>query len=111
MTEVDIEYCVPCGLRDHAMKTQKTLLEEFGQDLNGVRLQPGHGGVFKIRVDDDLVWDKDEHDGEIDLKAITETVQNRVHAPPEPADHAASQSHNHVRTLPGRRVRILSEGP
>jgi len=80
MTEVNIEYCVPCGLRDHAVETQETLLDEFGQDLDGVRLQPGHGGVFKIQVDEDLVWDKDEHGGEIDLEAITETLYDRVHA-------------------------------
>jgi selenoprotein W-related protein len=80
MTEVNIEYCVPCGLLGHAVETQETLLEEFGQDLDGVRLQPGHGGVFKVRADDDLVWDKDEHGGDIDLAAITETILERIHA-------------------------------
>lgn len=80
MTEINIEYCVPCGLLEYAVETQETLLEEFGQDLDGVRLQPGHGGVFKVHADDDLVWDKDEHDGEIDLEAITEAVHDRAHA-------------------------------
>jgi selenoprotein W-related protein len=80
MTEVNIEYCVPCGLLEYALETQERLLEAFGQDLDGVRLQPGHGGVFKVYADDDLVWDKDEHDGEIDLEAITEAVRDRNHA-------------------------------
>jgi selenoprotein W-related protein len=80
MTEVNIEYCVPCGLLEYAVETQETLLEEFGQDFAGVRLQPGHGGVFKVHADDDLVWDKDEHGGEIDLEAITEAVHDRAHA-------------------------------
>ena len=80
MTEVNIEYCVPCGLLEYAVETQETLLKEFGQDLNGVRLQPSHGGVFKVHADDDLIWDKDEHDGEIDLEAITEAVHDRAHA-------------------------------
>lgn len=80
MTDVNIEYCVPCGLLEHALEVQETLLEEFGQDLDGVRLEPGHGGVFKVRAADDLVWDKDEHDGEIDLEAITEAVHQQVHA-------------------------------
>jgi selenoprotein W-related protein len=80
MTEVNIEYCVPCALLEYAVETQETLLEEFGQDLDGVRLQPGHDGVFKVHVDDDLVWDKAEHGGEIDLEAITEAVHDRAHA-------------------------------
>jgi selenoprotein W-related protein len=80
MTEVNIEYCVPCGLLENAIETQETLLEEFGQELDGVRLQPGHGGVFKVYADDDLIWDKDDHDGTIDLKAITEAVHDRAHA-------------------------------
>lgn len=79
MTEVNIEYCVPCGLLEHAVQTQETLLEEFGQDVSGVRLQPGHGGVFTVHADDVLVWDKDEHDGAIDLTAITEAVHERTH--------------------------------
>ena len=82
MTELNIEYCVPCGLLDPAVETQETLLEEFGRDLDGVRLQPGQGGVFKIRADDEIVWDKDEHGGEIDVAAITKTVRGRIH------DHA-----------------------
>ena len=80
MTEVNIEYCVPCGLLEYAVETQETLLEEFGQDLDGVRLQPAHGGVFNVYADDDLIWDKNEHDGGIDLEAITEAVHDRAHA-------------------------------
>ena len=80
MTEVNIEYCVPCGLLEYAIETQETLLNEFGQDLDGVRLQPGHRGVFKVHAGGDLIWDKDEHDGEIDLESITESIYDRAHA-------------------------------
>ena len=80
MTEVNVEYCVPCGLLDPAVETQESLLEEFGRDLDGVRLQPGHDGVFKVRADDELVWNKDDHDGKIDLTAITEAVNDRIRA-------------------------------
>ena len=80
MTDVNIEYCVPCGLLEYAVETQETLLEEFGQDLDGVRLQPGHGSVFKVHAADELIWDKDEYGGEIDLEAITAAVEERAHA-------------------------------
>lgn len=82
MTDVNIEYCVPCSLLEDAIETQETLLEEFGRDLDGVRLQPGHGGVFRVHAGGDLIWDKDEHGGEIDLEAITEAVHDRAHEHP-----------------------------
>jgi selenoprotein W-related protein len=80
MTDVNIEYCVPCGLREYAVDTQEALLDKFGQDVDGVRLQPGHGGVFKVSADGDLLWDKDNHDGAIDLEAITAAVRERTQA-------------------------------
>lgn len=80
MTEVNVEFCVPCGLLPYATETQEALLEEFGRDLEGVRLQPGHGGVFTVRVDGDIVWDRDEHGGEIELEVIKEAVRDRMRA-------------------------------
>ncbi|WP_433623646.1 SelT/SelW/SelH family protein [Halomicrococcus sp. NG-SE-24] len=80
MTEVNIEYCVPCGLREYAIDAQEALLEEFGRGLDGVRLEPGHGGVFKVYVDGELVWDKDEHGGDVDFGTITDAVGQRARA-------------------------------
>ncbi|MFB6304151.1 MAG: SelT/SelW/SelH family protein [Haloferacaceae archaeon] len=74
MTTVEIEYCVPCGLLEHAVDVQRRLLETHGRELDGVRLIPGHGGVFRVRADGDLVWDKDERGG-IDPEAIVEAVR------------------------------------
>lgn len=77
MTTVEIEYCVPCGLLDHAVDVQRRLLEGLGRDLDGVRLTPGHGGVFRVHVDDELLWDKDERGG-IDPEGIVEGVRTRA---------------------------------
>lgn len=76
MTAVDIEYCVPCGHRQRALDVANHLLETFGQELDDVSLVTGDGGVFKISVDGDLVFDKSED--EYDLDAITSDVQARV---------------------------------
>lgn len=76
MTTVDIEYCVPCGHRQRALDVADHLLETFGQELESVDLVTGDGGVFKISVDGDHVFDKSED--EYDLDAITEAIQARV---------------------------------
>lgn len=60
MTHVEIEYCVPCGLRENAVETADAILADLGQDLDGLELVPGHGGVFVVRADGEVVFDKDE---------------------------------------------------
>lgn len=78
MVTVEIEFCVPCGLLDPAMTTQRELLETFGQDLDRISLATGHGGVFKVTVDSDLVYDKAEHGTQIDLNEIKQEVDARI---------------------------------
>lgn len=50
MTSVEIEYCVPCGSFNPVAETQTRLLDAFGQELDGVTLSPGHGGVFEVKL-------------------------------------------------------------
>lgn len=68
MSDVEIEYCVPCGHLDRAQELQHAILSEFGQRVDGVRLKTGDGGVFVVRVDGETVFDKSEEgydEGEI----------------------------------------------
>lgn len=80
MAAIEIEYCVPCGLLDPAIKTQRELLGQYGRDLKSVRLTPSHGGVFKVSIDGDLVFDKDDHGNEISLDSISKAVDERIAA-------------------------------
>jgi selenoprotein W-related protein len=60
MSSVEIEYCVPCGFLPRAQDLQKELLDTFGQELDRVALVTGDGGVFRVDVDGDTVFDKAE---------------------------------------------------
>lgn len=60
MTPVEIEYCDPCGYLDQASESQGAILESCSDVLDGVELVPGGGGIFQVRVDDDVVFDTDE---------------------------------------------------
>ncbi|QIO23030.1 SelT/SelW/SelH family protein [Haloarcula sp. JP-L23] len=80
MTSVEIEYCVPCGLLEPAVEAQTRLLNEFGQELDGVTLTPGHGGVFIVRADGETVWDKGVHGADLDLELLVEAVGDRLPA-------------------------------
>lgn len=73
-TNVEIEYCVPCGHLTRAIDTQKAILEHFGRDIDGVRLKTGHGGVFTIRVDGDQIFDNTKG---FDLDQIITDIETR----------------------------------
>ena len=76
--DVEIEYCVPCGHLDRAVRTQHHLLEAHGRELDTVTLRTGSGGVFIVRVDGDQVWDA-KQDG-YDLEAIDGLVSEQIAA-------------------------------
>lgn len=81
MPSIQIRYCVPCGLLDQAIETQRAILEEHGRDIDAVALEPGHGGVFVVSVDGEAVFDKDDHDTGYDLPAIEDAVRAAVGSP------------------------------
>lgn len=78
MTNVAIEYCVPCGMLPRAQELQESILEEFGERVDQVALVTGDSGVFKVRVDGEQVFDKAE--AEYDEEAIVDSVRSRVGA-------------------------------
>ena len=76
MTDVEIEYCVPCGFLDRGQDIQHALLRQFGERLDRVALVTGDHGVLQVRVGDEVVWDK--ADDEYDVDEITRRLREYV---------------------------------
>jgi len=76
-TDVEVEYCVPCGHLERAIDTQRVILAEFGQQLRSVALVTGDKGVFKIRVNGEQIFDKKAGDA-YDEKAILAAIKERL---------------------------------
>ncbi|MEF8821571.1 MAG: Rdx family protein [Halovenus sp.] len=66
MTDVEIEYCVPCGFRNRALDVQKAILSGLENKLDTISLVMGDHGVFRVQVDGDIIYDKAEDDLDID---------------------------------------------
>ena len=73
ISDVEIEYCVPCGFLNRAVDLAETLLSTFGADVDSVSLVTGDHGVFEVRVDGAVVFDK--ADDEYDVDEITRRVR------------------------------------
>jgi selenoprotein W-related protein len=78
MSTVEIEYCVPCGFRERALHVQQAILSGLERELDSVRLVMGDHGVFRIRVDDETIYDKAEASDEFDVDAIVRAVRSHV---------------------------------
>jgi selenoprotein W-related protein len=57
---LSIEYCTQCNFRGRAVWLAQEMLGAFEQELAGITLVPGRGGVFDVRLGADLVFSQKE---------------------------------------------------
>ncbi|MFD1645114.1 SelT/SelW/SelH family protein [Haloarchaeobius litoreus] len=76
MTDIEIEYCVPCGYLNRAEDVQHVLLSNFGEQIDSVTLRTGDHGVFTVNVDNETVFDK--ADDEYDVDEIARLVREQL---------------------------------
>lgn len=58
---VTIEYCTQCRWVTRATWLTQELLLTFGNDLAELTLRPGTGGIFKVFIGQQLIFDRAEH--------------------------------------------------
>ncbi len=73
---VTITYCTRCNWLLRAGWMAQELLSTFGEELGGVTLVPGTGGVFEITVDGATVWERVRDGGFPDVKALKGRVRD-----------------------------------
>lgn len=73
---VTITYCTQCNwlLRASWMATE--LLNTFGTELGSVTLVPGTGGVFRIEVGEELIWERKRNSGFPDIVTLKKLVRD-----------------------------------
>lgn len=84
---VSIEYCRQCRWLLRAAWMAQELLTTFEEELGGVTLQPGTGGVFIIRVDNTVIWSRKEQGRFPDITELKQLVRDTV-APDKPLGHS-----------------------
>jgi selenoprotein W-related protein len=76
--KVEITYCRQCRWLLRAAWMAQELLTTFDVELGGVALVPGTGGIFEVRVGDELVWSRKERGRFPDIKELKQLVRDRV---------------------------------
>ncbi len=75
--ELTVDYCVECGYREKAVKAAEAILEEFEDELESARLVPSGGGIFRLSIDGQIVFDieKQEFSRDKVIQAAAEKVR------------------------------------
>jgi selenoprotein W-related protein len=73
---VEITYCTQCRWLLRATWLGSELLTTFGTDLAELALVPGTGGVFRVRLDDRVLWDRSVDGGFPDLAELKRAVRD-----------------------------------
>ena len=73
-----ITYCTQCQWLLRAAWMAQELLQTFGPDLGAVALVPGTGGVFTIRLDDEIIWDRAAQEGFPEAKMLKQLVRDKI---------------------------------
>ena len=75
---VEIIYCRQCRWLLRASWMAQELLTTFDLEIGEVALVPGTGGIFEVRVGDELVWSRKEKGRFPDIKELKQLVRDRV---------------------------------
>lgn len=78
MTRIEIEYCTQCRWLARAAWIAQELLTTFAMELDEVALRPGVGGVFRVRVNGEVICDRAIDGGFADLRQVKQKVRDRV---------------------------------
>ena len=86
-SSIKITYCTQCGWLPRASWMAQELLTTFSDDLDQGSLSPGTGGVFEVRVNNDLVWSRKEKGRFPDIKELKNIVRD-IAAPEKGLGHS-----------------------
>lgn len=84
---VEITYCRQCRWLLRAAWMAQELLTTFEEELGGVTLVPGTGGVFEVTAAGHTVWSRKADGGFPDIVELKRRVRDRV-APDKGLGHA-----------------------
>jgi selenoprotein W-related protein len=84
---VEIEYCRQCRWLLRAAWMGQELLTTFEEELGGVTLKPGTGGIFRVTIGDRLIWGRKEEGRFPEITELKQRVRDAV-APGKALGHS-----------------------
>ena len=87
LPRLEIEYCRQCRWLMRAAWMAQELLTTFEDELGGVTLVPGTGGVFIVRSGETMIWSRKDEGRFPDITELKQRVRDVI-APEKNLGHA-----------------------
>lgn len=84
---VTIDFCTQCRWLLRSAWLAQELLTTFEQELGEVALRPGTGGVFEVRLNDELIFSRKEAGRFPESKELKQLIRDRI-APDKNLGHS-----------------------
>ena len=75
---ITIEYCRQCGWLLRAGWMAQELLNTFAEEIGGVTLVPGTGGIFEVRHGATVLWSRKERGRFPEITELKQIVRDVV---------------------------------
>lgn len=85
--QLEIEYCTQCRWLLRSAWMAQELLTTFERDLERVSLVPGSGGIFDIRLNNELIFSRKEAQRFPETREIKQMIRDRID-PERPLGHS-----------------------
>lgn len=75
---VEIEYCTQCRWLLRAAWMAQELLTTFDTDLTAVSLMPGTGGIFEVRLNDIVLFNRKAEERFPESKELKQLIRDHI---------------------------------
>ena len=75
---ISIEYCTSWAYLGRAVALSRSILKEHEDKVTGLTLIPSHGGVYEIRLNDELIFSKKELDRYPEKDEVEDLVRKNL---------------------------------
>jgi selenoprotein W-related protein len=75
---IEIEYCTQCRWLLRSAWMAQELLTTFQNEIGELALLPGTGGIFEVRLNDDVVWSRSAEGRFPEMKELKQLVRDRI---------------------------------
>ena len=75
---IEIEYCTQCNWMIRASWVTQEILNSFENNIQEISLIPSSGGIFEIRINEEVVWSLRSNKKFPEPKEIKQIVRDRV---------------------------------
>ena len=84
---LEFVFCNQCRWLLRTAWMAQELLTTFPSEIGEVAMIPGSGGIFEIRIDDQLIWSRKEQGRFPEIKELKQLVRDKI-APQHDLGHS-----------------------